>query len=83
MKRLACLVALALPLPCSATGPLVLGPNDPFESEWVVSARLLRTILFPIPTYARQVADRIEYRKLRREAGRKPLPRGPYWPFLD
>ena len=86
MKRLACLVILAVvALPCSADGPradhtskkpprpkpmatvggqLVFTPNNPpAPPEPLISARLVRTVLFPDQTLIRWGLDRFRSRR--------------------
>ena len=44
---------------------------------------VLRALLFPLDTYAGQVADRIKHHRMMLENGGQGRPRGPYWPLLD
>ena len=72
---------LRLPRP----GPIlpVVWNVAPAPPEPLISAELVQTILFPVETYTRRVADRIKDHRLMLENGGQGRGRGPYWPFLD
>jgi hypothetical protein len=49
----------------------------------LLDEQTIRAVLFPLDTYAGQVADRIKHHRMMLENGGQGRPRGPYWPLLD